>query len=202
MRKLVLIILLIVTGIVCFSIVFWGIEIGNFKINSYSEIETENALRKTLLVELNEKNSVEFEEKKSSLNTIVSQYESKKSEYQKLVEAGKITDIQETNSLDVYDLNYINTVVEGYATEKGVTLTLDVFGNSNSAKEYTVCDLNFTITGDYISITEFISSLEDNDQLSFEIRDFTLEKGEENLQATFTVKEVPINNKDLASVPA
>jgi len=61
--------------------------------------------------------------------------------------------------------------------------------------------LNFTITGDYISITEFISSLEDNDQLSFEIRDFMLEKGGENLQATFVVKEVPINSKDLLSVP-
>ena len=61
--------------------------------------------------------------------------------------------------------------------------------------------MNFTITGDYISITEFISSLEDNDQLSFEIRDFMLEKGGENLQATFVVKEVPINSKDLLSVP-
>ena len=64
-----------------------------------------------------------------------------------------------------------------------------------------MCDLKFTVTGEYIAITDFIYSLEDDDTLGFEISEFLLEKGGENLQATFIVKEVPINNKNLSSVP-
>lgn len=179
MRKLVLIVVLILTGILCFSVIFFGIKIGNFKISSYSEIEAENGLRKTLLVDLNEKNSVEFTSKQSSLDTAVNQYETKKAEYEELVAKGEIADISTYNSVDLYDLDFLYTVIGNYATEKGVALSLDIFRSSNAtskSEEYTICDLNFTITGDYISITEFISSLEDNDQLSFEIRDFMLEK--------------------------
>lgn len=64
-----------------------------------------------------------------------------------------------------------------------------------------MCDLNFTITGEYIAITDFIYSIEGDDKLNFEISNFLLEKGGENLQATFVVKEVPINSKNLSSVP-
>lgn len=65
---------------------------------------------------------------------------------------------------------------------------------------YTMCDLKFTVSGDYIPITNFIFRLEDDNRLGFEISDFTLVKGGENLQATFTVKNVPINNENLIDI--
>ena len=64
-----------------------------------------------------------------------------------------------------------------------------------------MCDLNFTVTGEYIDITNFIYSIENDDKLKFEISNFTMEKGGENLQATFVVKKVPVNSKTLSSVP-
>jgi len=61
--------------------------------------------------------------------------------------------------------------------------------------------LNFTVTGDYIPITNFIYNLEDDETLNFEISDFMLEKGGENLQSIFVVKNVPINSKNLSAIP-
>ena len=93
-------------------------------------------------------------------------------------------------------MDFLWTTIGNYATQKGVTLQLDVAKSSTStsiSQDYIMCDLSFTVTGDYINITDFVYSIEDDDQLGFEIR--------ENLQATFIVKNIPINNTNLSSVP-
>ena len=64
-----------------------------------------------------------------------------------------------------------------------------------------MCDLSFTVTGEYIALTDFVYSMENDEKLNFEISNFVLEKGGENLQATFVVKEVPINSSNLSTVP-
>lgn len=204
MRKYILILVLIIVAILFFALMFFGFKIGNFKISSYSEIETSSIEKKNLLAELNYKNTTEFNSKKAALNSAVEEYNNKKSQYDKLVEEGQITDSSIYDAMDLYDVDFLWTTIGNYATEKGVTLQFDVTKSSTAtsiSSEYVMCDLNFTITGEYIAITDFIYSIEDDDKLNFEIRDFLIEKGGENLQATFVVKEVPINSKNLSSVP-
>ena len=67
-------------------------------------------------------------------------------------------------------------------------------------QSYIMCDLKFTVSGDYIPLTDFIYDLEDDPKLGFEISDFALSKGGDNLQATFTVKSIPVNNKNLSDI--
>lgn len=208
MRKFVLSILLILTCVILFLVILLGVKIGNFKlIDSYSDIETVSALKKTLLLELNDKNQVEFEQKKVALNSAVKEYQAKKDEYDRLVVEGKLEDIDAFNSVDLikYDLDFLWTVIGNYATQNGVTIDLNFTKSANQSiksSEYVICNLNFTITGDYIALTDFISNIEDDDQLSFEISNFLLEKGGENLQATFTVKDIPISSSNLSNVPS
>ena len=106
--------------------------------------------------------------------------------------------------MEMYDVDFLWATIGNYATQKGVTLQLDISKSATKASissEYVYCDLNFTITGDYIAITDFIYSLENDDKLNFEIRNFLMKKGGENLQATFTVKDVPVNSQKLSTVP-
>lgn len=204
MRKAILILLLFIMCVCFFSIMCFGFKIGNLKVNSYSEIETANIEKKVLLSQLNEKNVTEFNNKKAALNKAIQVYQSKKSEYDKLVSEGKITNTSIYNSIDLYDIDFLWTTIGNYATEKGVTLQFDVIKSATStsiSSEYVMCDLNFTVTGEYIAITDFIYSLEDDDKLNFELSNFLLEKGGENLQATFVVKDIPINSKNLSTVP-
>ena len=121
-----------------------------------------------------------------------------------MVSDGQIKESNMYNSMDLYDVDFLWTTIGIYATEKGVTLQFDVSKSSTAtaiSSEYVMCDLNFTVTGEYIAITDFIYNIENDDKLNFEISDFAMEKGGENLQATFVVKEVPINSKTLSSVP-
>lgn len=204
MRKYVLILVLIILAIICFCLMFFGFKIGNFKINSYNQVVAISSEKNELLSELNYKNTTEFDEKRQNLLKAVREYNSKKSNYDDLVANGKITDNNIYNSMDLYDVDFLWTTIGNYATEKNVTLQFDVSKSSTAtaiSSEYIMCDLNFTITGEYIAITDFIYSLEGDDKLNFEIEEFLLEKGGDKLQATFVVKEVPLNSKNLSSVP-
>ena len=205
MRKYLLILILIIAGVLCFSIIISGFEIGNLKlIKSYDDVQKMSLEKKDLITELKQKNDAEFGAKIAALSAAVQEYKNKKAQYEKLVSEGKIKE-EEVTSLDLYDVGFLWTTIGIHATEEGVTLQFDVSKTAAAttaiSSEYVMCDLNFTVTGEYINITNFIYSLENDDKLNFEIRDFVLEKGGENLQATFVVKDIPVNSKTLSSVP-
>lgn len=203
MRKIILVAVLILLAVICVVIVGTGIKIGPFQIHNYGEIEKASSERKMLLSELNEKNGNEFRATQKMLLSSTGKYQEKKEEYDSLVESGDLTTESNIYNSSLYDVDFLLTVVGNYATQNGVTLQFDVFKSSSSSisSEYVICDLNFTVTGDYIPITNYIYNIEDDDTLNFEINDFVLEKGGENLQATFTVKNVPINSKNLSAIP-
>lgn len=205
MRKYLLILVLIITGVLCFSLMIGGFEVGEMKlIKSYNDVATVSQEKKQIVSELKQKNSVEFMAKRTALNTAAQEYKTKKAQYDKLVSEGQIKETAAYNSMDLYDIDFLWTTIGIYASEKGVTLQFDVSKSSSAtaiSSEYVMCDLNFTVTGEYIAITDFIYSIENDDKLNFEISNFTMEKGGENLQATFVVKKVPVNSKTLSSVP-
>lgn len=203
MRKIILVALLILLAVMCIIIIGTGIKIGPFQVYSYGEIEKASTERKVLLSELNEKNGNEFRATQKMLLSSTGKYQEKKEEYDSLVKNGDLTTESNIYNSSLYDVDFLLTAVGNYATKNGVTLQFDVFKNSSSSisSEYVICDLNFTVTGDYIPITNYIYNIEDDDTLNFEINDFVLEKGGENLQATFTVKNVPINSKNLSAIP-
>ena len=65
---------------------------------------------------------------------------------------------------------------------------------SGAAKD--VYNLKFTVTGSYISITDFISDIENDSTLGFKIEEFKMSPSgsEGDLQATFTCKEITIKD--------
>ena len=204
MRKYLLILILIITGVLCFSLMIGGLKVGDFKlVKSYNDVSKISQEKKQIVSDLKQKNATEFMAKKAALNTAVQEYKTKKAQYDKLVEAGQIKEAA-YNSVDLYDIDFLWTTIGIYAAENKVTLQFDVSKSASAtaiSPEYVMCDLNFTVTGEYIDITDFIYSIENDDKLNFEISNFAMEKGGENLQATFVVKKVPVNSKTLSSVP-
>ena len=204
MRKCLLILILILTGVLCFSLMIGGLKVGDIKlVKSYNDVATVSQEKKQVVSDLKQKNSVEFVAKRNALDTAAQEYKTKKEQYDKLVSEVQIKETT-ANSMDLYDIDFLWTTIGIYASEKGVTLQFDVSKSSSVtaiSPEYVMCDLNFTVTGEYIAITDFIYSIENDDKLNFEISDFTMEKGGENLQATFVVKKIPVNSKTISSVP-
>ena len=205
MRKIILAIILIISCVICFGVICYGFEIGPIKVNGYSTVASLSAKKTELLAKLNEKNVTEFNAKKDNLQKVVDDYNTKKAEYDRLVQEGKIDNNSIHNTLDLYEIGYLWTKIGNYATKEDVELQIDLTKSATSTSistEYIMCDLTFNVTGEYIAITDFLFDLEGDDSLRFEINDFVMQKGGQNLQATFIVKNVPIDSKTLSSVPS
>ena len=94
--------------------------------------------------------------------------------------------------VEKYNIEYLWTIIGNYATKNGVTLTLDI--KSTSAQD--VYNLNFSLEGKYIGITDFIYSLEDDSELKFEIKDFKISSDKittKNTATNVTDNEVASN---------
>lgn len=205
MRKIILAIILIISCVICFGVICYGFEIGPVKVNGYSTVASLSTKKTELLAKLNEKNVTEFNAKKDNLQKVVDDYNTKKAEYDRLVQEGKIDNNSIHNTLDLYEIGYLWTKIGNYATKEDVELQIDLTKSATSTSistEYIMCDLTFNVTGEYIAITDFLFDLEGDDSLRFEINDFVMQKGGQNLQATFIVKNVPIDSKTLSSVPS
>ena len=106
-----------------------------------------------------------------------------------------------------YKIERLWIALENYAKKEGIELKLDV-ADTNVADVY---DLNVTVKGEYIQITDFIYDIEKDDTLGFKILKFKMtpaaittttktETGEEVtvtnydwLTATFEIKSVGID---------
>lgn len=207
MRKILIFLVLIIALFLCYSVVSNGLTIGNIQISNYSQVGTASKQVDTLISQLVNLNSSGLDAKRKEISTAISNYHSQKSQYDSMKEVMNTSIAeaeQEMSMVDMYDIDFLWTIIGNYATEEGVTLKMDlmksaVFADLEQA-EYTMCDMKFTLTGDYIAITELIYDIEDDNRLGFEISNFEMVKGGENLMATFTVKGVPVNNRTLTQI--
>ena len=95
--------------------------------------------------------------------------------------------------VEKYNIEYLWTIIGNYATKNGVTLTLDIKSTSTAQDVY---NLNFSLEGKYIGITDFIYSLEDDSELKFEIKDFKISSDKittKNTATNVTDNEVTSN---------
>ena len=204
MRKLVIFLLCIALLFGAYYAVAKGFSIGeNFKVQSYKEISSSSREIDSLISTLANVNNVQFAKSQESLAAAVREYKSVKEEYDELTQVVNDDNSSNISLVDTYDIDFLWTTIGNYGTEEGISLKFNVVKSASSmldSQSYMMCDLKFTVSGDYIPITDFIYDLEDDNKLGFEISDFSLSKGGDNLQATFTVKNVPINNKNLSDI--
>lgn len=203
MRKVLILIILGISILICFQIVTEGFSGNGFlSIPNYKTIESSSMQLDTLISKLKNINEIEYKSKKLELENAIKTYQDTKEEYEELEAIAKQNESLDMSLVDIYDIDFLWTIVGNYATEEGVSLKFDVVKSITStinSDEYTMCDLKFTITGEYIALTDFIYDLEDDSRLGFEISNFDMHYAEEELQATFTVREIPINNENLTT---
>lgn len=171
MKKILIsaiIILLIGLG---YTIAVNSISIGNLKLESIKDIKNASADLDNKFNTSKELSAQTYPNSIEKLDSVVKDLKIAKQQY----EAKTMGDPEAKESLGViqiekYNIEYLWTIIGNYATKNGVTLSLDV--KSTNAQD--VYNLNFNLTGKYIGITDFIYSLEDDDELKFEIKDFAI----------------------------
>ena len=202
MKRIVIILLLIIALIWGYSIIVNGVSIGDFTVYGYEAIVAQSEDLTLDVAAYNKKNTTEFENTLDELEEAIDEYNDAKEEYETLIEeissAETTTDGEEiivSSSLPVYEIDFLWTTIGGYAKKEGLVITMDVNQNTSVSGTlgYDLYNLSFLVTGEYIDIVDFLYDIEDDDQLGFEIRDFSMTAG----AATFTIYNVPLNSDTL-----
>ena len=210
MRKVVLTIVLLVLLFGCYEVVFNEASVVRKYVASVSQLEMASRKLDTQLAQLEKSSDSDYAQKKKELTQIIENYRNTKQEYEQVVSelsdqtADALIKIQENYLKDIYDVDFLWTIIGNYATEEGINLKFDVNRNvssasslNNTSTNYVICDLQFVITGKYINLADFIRDIEDDDRLNFEINDFDMQKSGSDLQVTLTVREIKINSDNL-----
>lgn len=210
MRKVVLTIVLLVLLFGCYEVVFNEASVVRKYVASVSQLEMASRKLDTQLAQLEKSSDSDYAQKKKELTQIIENYRNTKQEYEQVVSelsdqtADALIKMQENDLKDIYDVDFLWTIIGNYATEEGINLKFDVNRNvssasslNNTSTNYVICDLQFVITGKYINLADFIRDIEDDDRLNFEINDFDMQKSGSDLQVTLTVREIKINSDNL-----
>lgn len=193
MKKLLLSIIVVLIIIITGVTIVNGFQIGGLTILGITEIRSENDKLDTTIKQATKLASTDYQKKIDSLNETIKKLETEKNNYEDMVSVSTDSEVQAANQSYDYMIDFLLIRIENHAKSEGVTMKMDVTRSSSGAEN--VYNLNFTATGPYVGIEEFITNIEDDSKLGFKIEDFKMIASSESsntVQATFVCKDISI----------
>lgn len=185
----VLLIILFIVAIVS------GIKVGKFKILSVSELKDKNIELNETIETASQLTSVDYPQ---SVATLEETFEKQTIQKQKYEEISGFSEKDEKQIYETkqYDIAYLWKTIGKYATTYNLTIGMDV----KRASSENLYNLYFTVSGEYVNISQFIENIENNSDLNFRIYNFKMSGSSEIISSSFTVKDVNIDPSTISSV--
>lgn len=196
MKKILISIIIILLIGLGYTIGVKSLSIGQLKLESVGDIKNASANLDQKFNTSKEISAKTYPKSIEDLDKVVRDLKTAKQQYQ--AKTLNNPDVQSNLGIiqvEKYNIEYLWTIIGNYATKNGVKLTLDI--KSTSAQD--VYNLNFSLEGKYIGITDFIYSLEDDSELKFEIKDFKISSDKittKNTATNVTDNEVASNENE------
>lgn len=202
MKKVLILILIILLGVMCYNTIIDGYEIAGFSVLGMGEIITENDKLDVAIDEAEQLKETTYVSTLGTISTAAKQLGSTKKTYEELVAYSSDQEIIDAAKSERYDVEVLWTRIGNHATANGIVPKMEIVSSSNNTPNAN--DLKFTITGNYIAITDFIRDIEEDIKLGFAIEEFELvpvASGDgTQLQATFRVRDIFINTNTITSI--
>ena len=187
MRKILFIILIILLLVGAGFLIINGLELGNFNIWGIRDIIDKNNNIDQKNQQLSNLVSVTYPGNLEELNTSSETLTSTRKEYED--KSVLVSNSKYYMQTEKYEIEFLWTKLGNYAKDNNVQIKIDVV-NSVTEELY---DLNFTIMGAYIDVTDFIYDIENDSKLGFKIEDFHMSANQNGVTGTFSCKEIGIN---------
>ena len=199
MRKILIMFLLLILILALGLVVVKGLTINVLKVQSVQDIIALNKNLEDQILALNNKKDISYELAKGTLNKSVNSLTTTKQEYQDKLTYSTEEEINAAHEIDKYEIGYLWTKIGLHAKNSNVEIQVDFSTSGNKINdEVVLCNMSFTVIGEYLPISEFIYAIENDSDLGFRIRDFSLVPySENNLQARFTITDVGLNSSTL-----
>lgn len=194
MRKLLISVLIIVLFIMAGYMCINGMTIVNLDILGIKQIQAENKKLDDSISVASRLASTDYPTEISNVAKSLKELQKEKENYENLVTISTESDVQAAAKMKKFETEYLWTKIGNYAKKEGVTMKLD-FRNSSTGTQG-LYDLEFTVTGQYIGIADFIYEVENDDTLGFKIENFKLLPSQDDtniLVGTFNCKDIAIN---------
>lgn len=195
MKKLLILILIALLVLLGYFIIIQGVGAeGSLQILGIKGIQAKNAELEQKIQEATSLAEKDYQSVLSEIKQNTQSFEDAKKRYEDNViinEGGEVETLSKP-----YDIETLWVRLGNHATSQGANIQEMKVNNSTTGAEGTY-DLDFTITGSYICITDFISAIENDSTLGFKIEEFNMRPSGSELQATFTCKDISINKDEL-----
>lgn len=166
MKKLLISILIILILILAYLSFSKGVNIGFIKIDS---IESMKAAKTDLDQDFDTANhlaNITYPEEIEKLESAITKLKSTKQDYENKNSYNGENDVLGTVQVKTYTIHYLWTIIGNYSKDRGIkSLNLDL----KSGQGQDIYNLEFTLIGNYVGITDFIYDIEDDEELNFEI---------------------------------
>lgn len=193
MKKLLILILIALLLTLSIFLVIQGIHIGNFEILGIRDIQDKSNKLDEKIQEAAKLAEKDYKQAVSDVEANAKKLKEEKANYDEMIatvdgEAGT------TSQIEKYEIETLWVRLGNHATSEGVVMQMDVIRGNSSLED--VYNLRFTATGSYISITDFISAIENDSMLGFKIEEFKMNpmSSGSDLQATFVCKDIAIKD--------
>lgn len=193
MKNILITVITVLITVLIIVLMVRGLEIGNLKILSVSEIKENSEELDKKIENLNTLKNATYKKRVSDLETSIKNLTKSKKEYLDIASTSTESEIKEANQEQTYAMEFLWNKVGSYATSQGVNLKWVVTptGTENKNK------LTFTAVGSYIGIINYVYALENDSELLFKIENFKIVSGDstEALTATFDVLNIAIKQE-------
>lgn len=195
MKKVLILILIALLLTLAVFIAINGVQIGKLEILGVTGIQDRNSELEEKIAQATKLASTDYKKAVSTVQENSKKLEEEKKKYEDMTAISTDSEIQEAAQLQTYEIEYLWAKIGNHATSEGATIKMDVTKGTNTTTS--TYNLKFTVTGTYISITDFISDIENDSSLGFKIEEFKMLPGNgSDLEATFVCKDIAI--KDLS----
>lgn len=190
MKKLLILILITLLLILTMFIGIKGVTIGKIEILGIQGIQAKNSELDSKIQDVAKLVEKTYAQTISEVNSNAKKLKEEKQNYQDMTAISSDGETQAVNQIEKYEIETLWVKLGNHATSEGVVMKMDVTSGSSGAQDS--YNLNFTVTGGYVQIEDFISSIENDSTLGFKIEEFKMAPSGNDLQATFVCKDIPI----------
>lgn len=178
-----------------------GLDIGSFKLFGVLDLKEENDKIDQKIEQATKLTNEDYPNVTKSIDTNAKQLLKVKQDYEDLTKYSGNAEEGQGIERETYETEYLYKQLGTYARKQGLDIDLNVTtaATPTSIDGRKFFDITFTAKGPYIGIALFISDIENDSTLEFKVENFKMEQKAGVLQATFTVKNVPINLQNLTT---
>ena len=202
MKKVLISLIGIILLILICVAIFNGIYVGKLSIHSVDSIKQQSENLDKKIEEANTEINQNYAKSLADIETATNNLKKAKEEYESKIGINGELGITQ---IEKYKIEYLWSIIGGYGDDENVIVTLDI-------KETSIADtynINFTLQGSYLGITDFLYDIENDDELNYRIKNFKIEPSTtttatttdnevttvstDTLKATFVVENIIIN---------